>query len=303
MAETLLEKHTPNSSKSAMWKTIRQKHAETFTQVRQLKMAEASIRLPEAKLFVQVIPQDQFDTITDPIPRCVRTRLDEFVSGPQQQLGAKVYYVKPLCVELGNELVFTEEDEIRKAIRDIQEEAFAEFRKQYWRQMPTRFLAGFINAVLWLPRAIAQAYVKRKQCVLDAYHSKLEFQRRKTARRAMRLHQRCRTDGCTFDEMLSLTNPLKVDDVVEQFAEERQLSSIKRKQLLAIAAKSLPWFATLSITAAKLTAFVSSVSAAAAVAPILVCDPAFVAEVPGSNGQLLKIGHFDEVDGVMHVEI
>jgi hypothetical protein len=37
--------------------------------------------------------------------------------------------------------------------------------------------------------------------------------------------------------------------------------------------------------------------------PIIVCDPAFVAEMPGSGGAVLKIGHFDEVAGVTHVEI
>lgn len=37
--------------------------------------------------------------------------------------------------------------------------------------------------------------------------------------------------------------------------------------------------------------------------PLMVCDPAFVAEMPGSNGVVLKIGHFDEVGGVTHVEI
>jgi hypothetical protein len=35
---------------------------------------------------------------------------------------------------------------------------------------------------------------------------------------------------------------------------------------------------------------------------VLVCDPAFVAEMPGSR-VVLKIGHFDEVAGVTHVEI
>ena len=37
--------------------------------------------------------------------------------------------------------------------------------------------------------------------------------------------------------------------------------------------------------------------------PVVVCDPAFVAEMPGARGVLLKIGHFDEVGGVTHVEI
>jgi len=30
---------------------------------------------------------------------------------------------------------------------------------------------------------------------------------------------------------------------------------------------------------------------------------AFVAEMPGSNGMVLRIGHFDEVGGVTHIEI
>jgi hypothetical protein len=37
--------------------------------------------------------------------------------------------------------------------------------------------------------------------------------------------------------------------------------------------------------------------------PIVACDPAFVAELPGAGGVVLKIGHFDEVAGVTHVEI
>ena len=32
--------------------------------------------------------------------------------------------------------------------------------------------------------------------------------------------------------------------------------------------------------------------------PLVVCDPAFVAEMPDNPGVLLKIGHFDEVGGV-----
>jgi hypothetical protein len=37
--------------------------------------------------------------------------------------------------------------------------------------------------------------------------------------------------------------------------------------------------------------------------PIVACDPAFIAELPGSNGVVLKIGHFDELGGVAYVEI
>ncbi len=40
-----------------------------------------------------------------------------------------------------------------------------------------------------------------------------------------------------------------------------------------------------------------------AASSVMVCDPAFVAEMPGSPGVLLTIGHFDEVGGVTHIEI
>ena len=61
----------------------------------------------------------------------------------------------------------------------------------------------------------------------------------------------------------------------------------------------MPWFVTLSLT------LYSAVSLAIVLCtpPVVVCDPAFVAEMPGSRGVLLKIGHFDEVDGITHVEI
>jgi hypothetical protein len=47
----------------------------------------------------------------------------------------------------------------------------------------------------------------------------------------------------------------------------------------------------------------SSVAVAVSTPPLIVVDPAFVAEMPGSNGVILKIGHFDEVGGITHVEI
>ena len=37
--------------------------------------------------------------------------------------------------------------------------------------------------------------------------------------------------------------------------------------------------------------------------PLVVCDPAFVAEMPGTRGVVLKIGHFYDVGGITHVEI
>ncbi|MEM6799307.1 MAG: hypothetical protein AAF589_07310, partial [Planctomycetota bacterium] len=63
-------------------------------------------------------------------------------------------------------------------------------------------------------------------------------------------------------------------------------------------AGAVPWFVTLSLTAAYLSTLALSTTSSVAM-----CDPAFVAEMPGSRGVVLKIGHFDEVGGVMHVEI
>lgn len=68
-------------------------------------MAQASIRLPKSRLFVSITEQADFDKITDKVPACVRTRLDEFLAGPGRRHGTKVYYLKPLCVEIGDELI------------------------------------------------------------------------------------------------------------------------------------------------------------------------------------------------------
>jgi hypothetical protein len=141
--------------------------------------------------------------------------------------------------------------------------------------------------------------VKRRQRAIDAYQARLEFKRRKLALSVAQTHRKLRTHGCTFDETLALTSPLKRTDVIEQYCIEQELSSAKRDQLLLIAAGTVPWFVALSLT----ISYASSVAIAVATPPVAVCDPAFVAEMPGSRGVVLKIGHFDEVDGVTHVEI
>jgi hypothetical protein len=66
-----------------------------------------------------------------------------------------------------------------------------------------------------------------------------------------------------------------------------------------MAAGTVPWFVAMSLT----VSFLSSTAAYLAGPPLIVCDPAFVAEMPGSGGVVLKIGHFDEVGGITHVEI
>ncbi len=145
-------------------------------------------------------------------------------------------------------------------------------------------------------------YHQRKQKAVDAYQARLEFNRRKGALRACNLHRRLRTDGCTFDEMLALTNPPERDDVIEQFGIEQKLSKAQRDRLKMSAIQTIPWFVALSIGFSYATAYAASIVVTVA-PPLMVCDPAFVAEMPGMPGVLLRIGHFDEVRGVTHIEI
>jgi hypothetical protein len=143
----------------------------------------------------------------------------------------------------------------------------------------------------------------RRQKEIEAMHAHLEFERRKLALKAAQAHRDCRTDGCTFDEMLDLTTPVDRTEVIDQYCLEQQLSAAKRAQLLsmsaALAAGALPWFVALSLTAS----YVATIALAITAPPIVVCDPAFVAELPNQPGVLLKIGHFDQVGGVTHVEL
>ncbi len=79
----------------------------------------------------------------------------------------------------------------------------------------------------------------------EAYHAKLEFKRRKTALRAARLHRKIRPDGCTCDDMLSLTNEMEQTDVIKQYKAEKELSAAARRRLLKTAAGTMPWFVAL----------------------------------------------------------
>ena len=158
----MLRQSGPWTPRIKRWASVVDNHRAEFTQVREIDLLKASIRLPKGRFFVSVTERQHFDKITETIPGCVQTRLEEFLGGPGKKSGVKVYYLKPLCVE--------------------------------------------------------------------------------------------------------------VDDALG----------------LAIPRSFVNYFASLSLAAA---------------APLMVCDPAFVAEMPGSPGDLLKIGHFDEVGGITHVEI
>ena len=299
MAETMFRESRPFASKEKQWASVVKKHRTDFTQVREFDLFQASIRLPKGKFFVTVTEQKDFDKITDPIPNCVQTRLEEFLNGPHMKRGAKVYYLKPLCVELGDELILTTREDLTAAITKIQEEVFGEYRTLALYRRPLQAMVAAANLGLAVPRAVVKYAVGRRQKAIDAYHAHLEFERRKLALDAARTYRKYHTDGCTFDEMLDLCNPLKREDVIEQYCIEQELSRAKRDQLLKIAAGTIPWFVALSLT----ISYITSLTIVVATPPIVVCDPAFVAEMPGSGGVVLKIGHFDEVDGVTHVEI
>jgi hypothetical protein len=181
----------------------------------------------------------------------------------------------------------------------VQDEVLAAYRRRALYRRPLEAIVAAVNLGLALPRAVVNRAVKRRQKAIDAYQARLEFEPRKLALSVARTHRKLRTHGCTFDETLALTSPLNRADVIEQYCIEQEISQAKRDQLLLMAAGSVPWFVALSLT----VSYVSSLAIAVATPPVAVCDPAFVAEMPGSRGVILKIGHFDEVDGVTHVEI
>jgi len=303
MAESMLSLSRPFTSKAKRWASVVDQHRTEFTQVREIDLIKASIRLPKGKFFVSVTEQQHFDQIEDTIPACVQTRLDEFIAGPGKQRGVKVYYLKPLCVEVGDDLILTTREDVFAAITKIQTEVFAEYRRLALVRRPKEVLVGATNLGLAIPRRVVNYFVERRQREIDACQSRLEFKRRKTALGAARIYKKCRTDSCSFDDMLELTNPLQRADVIEQYGVEQELSRAKRDQLVRraadVAAGTVPWFVALSLS----VSYATVLNMLIATPPIVVCDPAFVAEMPGSRGEVLKIGHFDEVGGITHVEI
>lgn len=299
LAESMLKRFGAFRNRDECWSAIAEEHRSTFTQVREVELEKASIRLPKAKLYVTVTEQANFDKIEDAIPNCVQTRLDEFLEGPGKQKGVKVYYLKPLCIEVDDELVFTTTESLTQAIADVQEGVFAEYRRLYWQRRPIHWASKASSLCMAAPRALFDYAERRRNRIIQDYEAKLEFKRRKTALRAAKLHCRVRTDGCTFDEMLELTNPLEKIDVAQQYSVQHELSTLQRQAMLRTAAGTLPWFAALAYAASFLPGIIITLTAP----PVLVCDPVFVAEMPGKPGELLKIGHFDVVDGVTHVEI
>ncbi len=150
--------------------------------------------------------QQDFDKITDKVPNCVKTRLEEFLQGPGRRHGTKVYYLKPLCVEAGDKLIFTTEEV--SASKRFATKCFTQYRRMALPHRTRQYFLQAVDLALAAPRAIVKARRDRAKRKVDAYQARLEYNRRKLALRATNLHRKCRTDGCEFDEMLALTNPL-----------------------------------------------------------------------------------------------
>jgi len=254
LAKSMLSQFGASASKEECWKGVERTHRSEFTQVREIELPKSSIRLPQGRLFVTVTRQKDFDRIEEAIPNCVQTRLDEFMAGPGRDEGVRVYYLKQLCVEVGNKLVFTTKAEIDAAITLIQE--------------------------------------------IERYQRKMEFERKMMTMEAVGKWEEFRTEQCTYDELLALTHTPTKERCIEQLCEQENWSEMDRKMFLMATAVTLPWFAALSLAVVE-----AAIAIATGTTTVAVCDPVFVAEMPGKRGQLLKIGHFDEVDGVLHVEI
>ncbi|TWT98788.1 hypothetical protein [Neorhodopirellula pilleata] len=279
LAELMLAQKGWLKSTEARWERLVDSHRNQFTQVREIELTKASIRLPKGKLFVQITEEENFDKITDIVPACVQTRLEEFLAGPGKKKGVKVMYLKPLCVELDDQLYFTTGDSIAKTIRKIQSEVFSEYRMRFIPRRIQQASATSWNGLTALPRYLIRKAIQRRQKAIDAYQAKLEFERRKTALMALKAHEQCRTNEVSYGEMLALCNPLRREDVISQYSLEQELSQAKKKQLTMLAYGQLPWYAAFSMGLSTLGALVLTWTP-----PVVVCDPAFVAEFPDSPG-------------------
>ena len=302
LAATMLAKNKPFAKRNARWQSVVNIHRDQFTHVRQIELYKPSIRLPQGRLFVSITERQNFDAIAEDVPASVQTRLDEFMAGRGKRRGVKVYYLKPICVEVDDQLIFTSGRAIESAIAKIQTEVFAEYDRRWLGYYSRRMVAGTVAGATAVPRAMLNYMIERRRRALQIYQAKLEYERRKRALRAAEEFGRNRTTGCTFDEMLALTNPLDPIDVAQQYGIEHEISEAKRKQLVALAAGSLPWFTALSLGLGYLATVMGAVSTAAAPG-VVMCDPAFVAEFPERPGVLMNIGHFDDVAGVRHIEM
>ncbi len=89
LADSMLEQPSWFRPMGDRWEAVVDAHRGNFTQVREIELRKASIRLPKGRLFVKVTGQADFASITDAIPDCVQTRLNEFLAGPETATASK----------------------------------------------------------------------------------------------------------------------------------------------------------------------------------------------------------------------
>ena len=87
--------------------------------------------------------------------------------------------------------------------------------------------------------------------------------------------QKYRQDGCSFDEILSMTTTPDRVDVIDHYVQESAMQNTDRQMFLLASSVALPWFAALSLAAFKMATVTVATGAA-----VTVCDPVFVAEMP-----------------------
>ena len=72
---------------------------------------------------------------------------------------------------------------------------------------------------------------------------------RKLALDTAKTYRKVRTAGCTFDEALELTSPLKREDVIQEYCTQQEaLGGQGASNCLQMAAGTVPWFVALSLT-------------------------------------------------------
>ena len=180
MAETMYQESRPFTSKEKRWASVVNKHRNDFTQVREFDLFQASIRLPQGKFFVTVTEQKDFDKITDTIPNCVQTRLEEFLSGPAHEARREGLLPEAALHRNGRRAdPHHPRRPLRRNHQDPRGSLSASIARLALYRRPLQAMVAAANLGLALPRGLVKYAVERRQKPIDAYHAHLEFKRQK----------------------------------------------------------------------------------------------------------------------------
>ena len=249
LAETMLRESRPFASQDKRWASVVKKHRSDFTQVRELDLFQASIRLPKGKILCHGYR--------------AKALRQNYRSDTQLRANPPGGILKRTRHEAGREGVLPQ-TALRRSWRraDPHHGRRPDGRHH---QGPRGSLCGVSTAGALPPAAgshggcrqpgfghssrggeiCRRAQTKGHRCAPGSPGI-----RAKKAGFAIlpKTYRKFRTDGCTFDEVLELTSPLKRTDVIDQYCTEQELSAAKRAQLLRMAAGTVPWFVALSLT-------------------------------------------------------